>query len=169
MNRAESIMLTYFDDKESYVAFKLAHKVVVKKNIRGLQNSVLTVLDENDNLCSYDGKPNSITVGQTYDDENQNGKSIYCIAWFANGGIFMGGYDRDPTLGPAVIRAIKYHKWNGGEYAVTFSWFKDGKETSVINDKMLEDFAKHLAVHKKATGISYDKFKTWCTREPAES
>jgi hypothetical protein len=158
MNRAEAVMLTYFGrDKAAYIAFKLSNNVVIEKNIGGYQNTELTVRDSAGDLVCVDGKPSIITIGRTHG--GVSGTPIYCISWMyvvTNGGMKSGRYHRNSADGPAVIRCYR----DDGQFRIlSFSYMEADKYITPKSDQLRNDLDNHFdTAHKKATGISKEKF-----------
>ena len=146
-------MLSYFDSKEDYIAFKLAHKVVLETNIYGWQNTSLKVYDDNGGLCCFDGKPSVIETGRTNSD--QSGRPIYSILWLNSS---LTGYYRPASEGPSYIDARRYDMSQGG-HIVQFAYLENGKRVEVTKEKAKSDIEKHfLSAHIAATGINRNKF-----------
>lgn len=158
MTRAEKIMLSYFDSKESYVAFKLAHHVVVEKNVNGLKNSSMSVRNSDGYLRSFDGKPANIDVGKRAYDVN----GIYSISWDDGTEDFRGS-SRDKSEGPGRIYACKNYD---GERLLLFTYFDAGRRVEIHQEEFegraLFDREQHRRVHEIATGIAYNKFLFGC-------
>jgi hypothetical protein len=152
MSRAEQVMLTYFESKGDYIAFKLRYRVETRKNSNGYKNSEVNVYDAQGNLCCHEGKPSTITIGRTFDASDT---PIYRIGWLnvSNG---SGKYHRPAFEGPATIRASRVD----GERRIIFNFYENNKEVIADRSQCKIYIESHRNAHAKATGIAYEKFQT---------
>jgi len=155
MNRSEQILISYFDDKNSYPFWKIANSPKFETAYQGFNNSMATLFDKEGFLACIDGKPSAVKTGKTY--RAQEGRPIYDIEWMLydhSTQNFM--YHRPIDEGPAAIRACIYGQ---KLKLLTFSYFVNGKGVNVGNAAArADDFNKHAKTHKAATRVPYDEW-----------